>query len=95
MSRPICWRFPSSGNHSTYSANWSLCSSALETCEFDGSKEVAFGVNGAFAYQYHTDGVYCAPSVFGDPCYGKRKYCWTRKDTSHLTPPEGPAGFFA
>lgn len=75
-------------------ANWSLCSTALETCEFDGTKEVAFGVDGAFAYQYHTDGVYCAPSVFGDPLPGKRKYCWTRKDTSHLTPPEGAGWIF-
>ncbi|GAC16456.1 dockerin type I domain-containing protein [Aliiglaciecola lipolytica] len=74
--------------------NWTYCIGANETCEFDGSKQVAFGLDGQFAYQVHQDGVYCATSVFGDPLPGKRKHCWKRNDTSHLTPPEGAGWLF-
>lgn len=69
--------------------NWTYCETAGNDCTFDGTKEVAFGLDGQFNYQVHTDEVYCHPSVFGDPKPGIRKHCWVRNATSHLTPPDG------
>lgn len=69
--------------------NWTYCATAREDCVFDGTKQVAFGLDGKFNYQVHSEDVYCHPSVFGDPKPGVRKYCWVRNDTSHLTPPAG------
>jgi len=57
---------------------WLYCAGANSDCEFEGSKEVAFGFDNAFAYQVHTDRVSCATSVFGDPLPSVNKYCWSR-----------------
>ncbi|WP_017446499.1 dockerin type I domain-containing protein [Gayadomonas joobiniege] len=69
--------------------NWTYCATAQQDCTFDGTKQVAFGLDGKFNYQVHSDEVYCHPSVFGDPKPGVRKHCWIRNDISHLTPPAG------
>jgi len=88
--RKYCWiRDDNSHLGSPPGANWTYCVDANETCEFSGSKEVAFGFDNAFAYQVHTDGVSCATSVFGDPLPTVNKYCWMRNDSSNLSPPEG------
>jgi hypothetical protein len=68
---------------------WVYCSAEDEYCAFTGTREVAYGAQGMFVYQTHTDGVGCNNDTFGDPLFGAVKHCWYR-DSSETG--EGGAG---
>ena len=56
-----------------------LCANENQWCVFDGTKDVAFGANGSFNYQYGvTRAIKCSNSEFGDPIYGTVKACYTK-----------------
>ena len=65
-------------------AEWIYCAKEGESCSFNGTKKVKYGLNSSWYEQTHTDGVQCSNSVFGDPLVGALKYCYyfQEEDTS-------------
>ena len=59
-------------------SEWTVCATEGGVCAFTGTREVRYGVNGAFADRTLTDGTGCTNEVFGDPIYGSVKYCAKR-----------------
>jgi hypothetical protein len=58
-------------------AGYTQCAAQGATCAFTGTKLVAFGANGAFAYRLASNGTACDPATFGrDPIDGA-KACYT------------------
>ncbi|MDD4958795.1 MAG: hypothetical protein PHS51_05560 [Gallionella sp.] len=71
---------PSTGAPSGYT----YCARENERCHFQGSRDVAYGANGQFAYRDGLrDGVDCTNGVFGDPIYGTVKSCYVRSSDHH------------
>jgi hypothetical protein len=69
---------------------WTHCAGEDVRCEFSGTKEVRYGVEPAYVYQVHTDGVMCSNDVFGDPLVGALKSCSYRdQQTGSAPPPDG------
>jgi len=62
---------------------WTPCATEGGNCGFSGTRAVAFGVNGHFAYGVFTGGAPCNTS-FGNPAPGTPKACYT---STTLTPP--------
>ncbi|MEK8030797.1 M12 family metallo-peptidase [Ideonella sp. DXS29W] len=56
---------------------YSQCSSENQTCSFTGTRSVAYGANGSFAYGTFTNGVACNNATFGDPAPNVAKACYT------------------
>ncbi len=54
---------------------WVFCAHEYHTCNFPGTKNIRYGLNGHFYYQVHTDHVLCGNGVFGDPYIGFDKDC--------------------
>ena len=67
-------------------AGYTLCAAENATCAFTGTRSVAYGANGIFAYQTRTGDTACTGDVFGDPDYGVVKSCYTGPVTA------GPSG---
>lgn len=68
----------SSGGPSGYTR----CADEGQRCNFSGTKDVAYGANGRWAYRNGvTGGADCNNSVFGDPIVGVQKACYI-KDTA-------------
>jgi alpha-L-rhamnosidase len=65
---------------------FTLCAAENGTCAFTGTRSVAFGANGIYAYRTVTGGTACTGDVLGDPDYGVVKSCYTGPVTA------GPAG---
>ena len=59
-------------------SEWTVCATEGGVCAFTGTREVRYGVNGAFVYRTLSDGTACTNEVFGDPIYGSVKYCAVR-----------------
>jgi len=58
--------------------NYTLCASENQFCSFSGTKNVAYGANGKFAYKTAIDGISCNNSTFGDPIVGVVKACYVK-----------------
>ena len=72
-----------------------FCSEEDQRCNFTGTKDVAYGANGAFFFRNGiNNGIDCNNGTFGDPISGVRKACYI-KDAQNSAPPQQgpPAGF--
>jgi Domain of Unknown Function (DUF1080)/Carbohydrate binding domain len=71
---------------------WTQCASENGTCSFAGTKQVAYGNSGHYAYGTFTNGTACTNSVFSpDPDPGVVKACLTAPvSTSSSTPTPTP-----
>ena len=54
---------------------WTPCASEGGTCSFDGTRQVRYGVNGAYSYRTATSSIACNNGIFSDPAYGVVKSC--------------------
>ena len=64
-------------------AGFTSCAAQNGNCAFTGTKEVAFGNNGAFNFQTATDGIACTQAAFGsDPLDGNPKSCYVATSAS-------------
>lgn len=59
-------------------AGWTACAVEGRQCIFTGTKEVQYGVPGAFFTKTLTNGTACDNGVFGDPIKGIGKFCYWR-----------------
>ncbi|MFF7197346.1 trehalase family glycosidase [Streptomyces sp. NPDC008079] len=67
-----CYLAPSGGP-----AGYTSCAAEKGTCAVSGTREVAYGANGAFRFQVVTGSVACTNDAFGaDPLYNTAKSCW-------------------
>jgi Bacterial alpha-L-rhamnosidase 6 hairpin glycosidase domain len=67
-----CYLAPAGGP-----SGYTSCAAENGTCTFSGTREVAYGVNGAFRFQVATGSVACTTAAFGtDPLYGTAKNCY-------------------
>ncbi len=55
---------------------WSPCAVETTTCAFTGTRMVAFGAAGRYAFRTVTGGTPCTNAVFGDPVLGTAKTCY-------------------
>src|SRR5262249_39800344 len=69
----------------TVTAAWTFCAVEDSQCNFSGTKEVRYGINGVYVSQIFTGGVSCSNTIFGDPVYGDAKQCEYRDVSSPLT----------
>lgn len=56
-------------------ATWKQCATEGYTCSFTGTREVRFGVPGAYSTKVMTAKTACTTAVFGDPKKGASKTC--------------------
>ncbi|MEU6852902.1 trehalase family glycosidase [Actinacidiphila alni] len=67
-----CYLAPSGGP-----AGYTSCAAEHGTCAVSGTREVAYGANGAYRFQVVTGSVDCTNAAFGaDPLYNTAKSCW-------------------
>ncbi|MEU0559616.1 family 78 glycoside hydrolase catalytic domain [Dactylosporangium sp. NPDC006015] len=57
---------------------WSPCAAESTTCAFTGTRQVAYGAAGRYAYRTVTGGTPCTNAVFGDPVPGTQKTCYVQ-----------------
>ncbi|MEW2517049.1 family 78 glycoside hydrolase catalytic domain [Actinacidiphila alni] len=57
---------------------WTPCAAETAGCVFTGTREVAFGADGHYAYGTFTGGTACTNAVFGDPAPGRPKTCFVQ-----------------
>ncbi|CAM3946218.1 Pectate trisaccharide-lyase precursor [Vibrio aerogenes CECT 7868] len=69
---------------------YTFCANEGESCQFSGTKKVAYGASGKFNYETATNSVSCDNSTFGDPIYGSKKACYYQQDQA---PSNGPSGY--
>src|SRR5262249_43135476 len=69
----------------TVTAAWTFCAVEDSQCNFSGTKEVRYGINGVYVSQIFTGGVSCSNTIFGDPVYGYVKQCEYRDVSNPLT----------
>lgn len=55
---------------------YTYCASENGYCSFSGTKKIAYGADGTFAFQTATGGISCDNNVFGDPAWGVSKSCY-------------------
>jgi hypothetical protein len=76
-------------NYSSGPSGYTICAGEGQRCEFSGTRDVAYGANGQFNYQYGVSGgIDCNNNVFGDPLVGVSKACYTKDNGSG-----GPNGY--
>lgn len=54
---------------------WNRCADEGGICTFIGTRQVRYGVDGAYAYKSASASLACSNGVFGDPAYGLLKSC--------------------
>ena len=54
---------------------WTRCALESQQCAFSGTKQVRFGINGAFYSRTATSSILCSADIFGDPAYNADKFC--------------------
>ena len=67
---------------------YTKCAGENGRCSFSGTKTVAYGENGIFAYKAATNGINCNNSTFGDPLVGIFKSCYVGS-AAVIGPPAG------
>jgi len=55
--------------------SWTPCAAEWGQCNFSGTREVRYGLDGQWAYRTATDSIACNNDVFGDPLPGADKVC--------------------
>jgi hypothetical protein len=60
-----------------------------ETCNFPGTKDIAYGVNGKYSYKRGTGSIGCNDTTFGDPVDGITKTCYVVVDKYTRCAPQG------
>ncbi|WP_035058413.1 carbohydrate-binding protein [Andreprevotia chitinilytica] len=71
-------------------SGYTFCATENQTCNFSGTRTVAYGANGTFAYQNFTSSTACNNTVFGDPLNGVVKACYYTNVTITPTPTPAP-----
>ncbi|MGC4806142.1 alpha-L-rhamnosidase C-terminal domain-containing protein [Micromonospora sp. DT233] len=66
-------------------SGYTRCAAEDDTCAFTGTRNVAYGANGAFRHRLAVDGTACTNEVFGDALDQTPKACY-------LPPGGGPVG---
>lgn len=67
-------------------AGYSFCVYENQRCNFSGTQDVAYGVNGTFTYRYAlSGGVDCNNATFSDPVPGIVKACFIRAASNIFT----------
>ena len=74
-STPSVPRPPPVASTTPPSPTWNRCADEGGICRFSGTRQVRYGVNGAYAYKSASASLACSNSVFGDPAYGTLKSC--------------------
>lgn len=59
----------------TTPVTWTACAAEKGTCSFTGTRDVRYGVPGAYATKTFTTRTACTNAVFGDPIEGTVKSC--------------------
>jgi len=59
----------------TTPVTWTACAAENGTCSFTGTRDVRYGVPGAYATKAFTTRTACTNAVFGDPIEGTVKSC--------------------
>lgn len=59
-------------------ASWRRCAGEGEACRFSGSRRIAYGAQGRYAYRDATNAISCSHKVFGDPAPGVHKACFVQ-----------------
>lgn len=65
---------------------WTTCANEGEVCTFSGSREVRYGVPGAYVTKVFSGSVQCGNAMFGDPKVGVVKSCSYASATQAPTP---------
>lgn len=63
------------GGGSDVGEDWVPCGGEGDTCRFNGSARVRYGVEHRYVYRNATGGIRCSVDVFGDPAFGVHKRC--------------------
>ena len=71
-------KFATTIDGATGPAGYFYCAPENSRCSYYGTHDVAYGINGKFAYGTITGGTSCSNAVFGDPLQGKVKACYVR-----------------
>jgi Metallo-peptidase family M12 len=70
-------------------AKLAFCASENETCNFAGTMDIAYGVNGKYSYKSGTGSIDCNDTTFGDPADGITKTCYVVGDKYTRCAPQG------
>jgi hypothetical protein len=76
--------------------SWTVCAGEGGTCTFSGTRDVRYGVAGAYATKTFTGSAGCSNLVFGDPAHNQIKTCGyssTVKADATVTPVSADAGW--
>lgn len=68
---------------------YTFCAEERKKCSFEGSANVAFGIDGKWKYKGYTDGASCTVGAFGDPAVGIKKNCFYRSVSGSSNGPTG------
>lgn len=72
-------------------SGWTFCANEDGVCNFSGTMQVRYGLNGIYAYRIATGTIPCNNQTFGDPYPGANKICeYAPTDTT--PPPPPPTG---
>ncbi|MBK4737571.1 right-handed parallel beta-helix repeat-containing protein [Noviherbaspirillum pedocola] len=82
---PFTSTAPVTSSPTDTSTNWVPCANEWGVCNFSGTRQVRFGVNGQYVYKTVTGPVSCTNDVFGDPAVGYAKNCAYAVVTSSLS----------
>ena len=75
----------------TTDTSWKVCAAEGGTCNFSGTRQVRYGIEGKYAYKSLTGPVGCDNGTFGDPAYGSTKSCaYAETATTSTTPAPTP-----
>ena len=69
------------------SDEWIYCADENGFCDFEGTKNVRYGIDETWNYQIKTDGTDCTNEVFGDPVPGTTKECYYLNSDGYGTDP--------
>jgi beta-glucanase (GH16 family) len=72
-------------------SGWTYCASENEICNFSGTREVRYGLNGTYATRTASATVTCNNATFGDPLVGVQKNCEYANTTSSASAPAAPS----
>lgn len=68
-------------------ATWTACAKEDGICNFTGTQQVRYGLNGTYATRTATTTIACNNQTFGDPLPGIDKTCDVTSTPSTVTPP--------
>jgi len=63
------------GTNNESQSGWIYCASENNYCYFSGTKQIRYGIDGAYTYGTFTNSVMCSNANFGDPAFKRVKQC--------------------